>query len=192
MKRSRHPCQISIFFIPRLCCDTAAQVFRSHADIKALSRGCSVQRQGQAFTRQARSWGSHSFLSSATTGTPWHYTVATGLTTGLATGLTWANFKARSPGEAAEMLPGLDTLQRTRWLCPAGPTTQDFLYQWLLCHSDKNKSRCHKDPETSNHWRDRNCCKLKLIHKTVSGNSVPDANLQQSQQRVKNKTLTPE
>lgn len=55
------------FFIPRLCCDTAAQVFRSHGDIKALFRGCSVQRQGQAFTRQARSWGSHSFLSPAMT-----------------------------------------------------------------------------------------------------------------------------
>lgn len=60
------PMSDKYFFIPRLCCNTAAQVFRSHGDIKALFRGCSVQRQGR-HSHARPGPGSHSFLSPATT-----------------------------------------------------------------------------------------------------------------------------
>lgn len=56
MNRSCHPCQISIFLFP----DSAVTLQHRYSDLIgtcALFRGCSVQRQGQAFTCQARSWG---------------------------------------------------------------------------------------------------------------------------------------
>lgn len=109
---SCQPLVINILLFPYSIVTFAAQVFKSHGNIKHIFRGRPVCLGDAGTGIQGRACD-----KGKQAGTQWQPTAATCLTMGYKR----TNSTARSAGEAAEELPGLPPEQQTQWRCLAGP-----------------------------------------------------------------------